>query len=341
LKQLDQNSILENHVAGIKCDFRGKITWFSSSAKNQLKNLSSGKSLKEYFPKLDLSEGLQDLKAQNAYMLKNARVQVIKEEDGSFSVYFSHDFSKSKAEYEHQMHIAELAVLGEMTAGIAHEISNPLTIISGFASHIKNTLERESIESPAISKKSQRIVDTVKRVEHIVSAMRKLARGTKDEDPLITIEIQDILKEALVLTTYKLSSNNVALDIGEYDKSLSIDCQPIQISQVLINLINNASDALENVENPQVKLDIFEKNGDVVILVKDSAGSLKKELYDRIFEQNVTTKKLGKGSGIGLYLSKKITTAHKGSLRAYVDNGWTIFEFRIPKSKQQNGVNAA
>lgn len=341
LVNLDKFEILKNHAAHLELDRMGNIRSFSKLASQHLIDLRINSNIKEFFPGLKLVPGITTLRPKKSKLIKVAEVQLVDSDSDFVDLFFSQSRDAIEEEYTRQMRLAEVSTLGELTSGIAHEISNPLTIISGFARHILAALQREKIESKTIESKTSKIISTVKRIDLIVSAIRKLSRGIKDDDPLLTTSIKEILNEALMLTTHRLASSSVDINIADYDKNIEISCQPVQVSQVLINLINNASDALSGIEKAQLAINLNEDSEDVVIQVKDNAAALKEDLYERIFEQNVTTKKLGEGSGIGLYLSRKIAHAHKGTLKAFVEDGWTIFEFRLPRTPHQSGVSAA
>lgn len=318
------------HIPSLLVDGNGVILSYSDLTAYHLIGIQSGQSIYSYFPDIKLAEGEQNSRATQSYFIKDAIVSCYQSGD-KIQIYFSQNPKSIPQIYEHQLHVAEIAVVGEMTAGIAHEISNPLTIITGFAKNILMTLDRDKIASEKIESKANRIVKTVKRASEIISSIRKLARGLEESEPMVSVEVQEILREALILSTFKLSTHNVSLDIAEYDKKLSLECHPIELVQVVINIINNAVDALEGEKQPEVHIEVEDHGKHTMMKIKDSGGSLPENMYEKIFEQNVTTKKVGKGTGLGLYLSKKIILSHNGTLKAYVENGWTVFEILMPK----------
>lgn len=331
--------ILDRHVAYIEIDSSGTVKRVSEVAQNQLLDVSNGSQIKEYFPEIRLEEGLQKLETNNAVLLKDVLVDIVKVDENSFKVYFSANTTSNLHKHYNNMTFAKLASLGEMLSGLAHEIATPLTIIGALAHHIEMTVKRPPLNEQKLLEKAGRISKTVEKIGDIIKAIRKISRSEENDDQKFSAKVSELVNEVLVLTRFKITTKNVSLDVSPQE--LELECNYVQIMQVLINLINNASDALDESDNNDIKIKVYADQDNIVFEVKDNAGLLDQKLSHSIFDHNFTTKSVGKGTGIGLYLSKKIVKAHNGAITARLESGWTVFRFHIPKTSNNHTGRAA
>lgn len=334
---MTRDEIYDHHIGILTLNHEGLIQSFSKKASEQLKDLKLGTSVRDYFPDIQLSEQVQSLHALNTYLLKRARITMDKTDDNVWTVFFSSETSNSSEGQLKQIHLAELAALGEMTSGLAHEIANPITVISGLARYIQVKLSGESPDLEEIVRRAGRIQKTTAKMAEIIQAIRKVARGKQEEIQFVDTDMRQILNEVVILTSFKLSNLQFKTNIIGESNRLTCECDGIQIMQVIINLVNNACDALKEKEKKELLLEIEDRGEIVALRVKDNALALPSELGDSIFHQHITTKEAGKGTGIGLYLSKKIVLLHQGEIKAYTDGVWTVFEVTIPKKRTELG----
>lgn len=246
-----------------------------------------------------------------------------------------------EAQRQNSIHNARLAALGEVSAGIAHEVNNPLSVIDGHAKHLSMIIKGLPNEADLLNH-LEKIRNMVKRVGKIVKGLRTFARDGS-RDPMAPITIARFVDEVQDLCLSKLKSSMVKLTVENRSSQTYAMGREIQLSQVIINLINNAADAVSELQEKWVKLEVFDTENDLVFAITDSGKGIPKEILDKIMEPFFTTKEIGKGTGLGLSISLGIAKEHGGDL-AYVDGGPnTRFELRIPRidSKRNTTENAS
>ncbi len=229
---------------------------------------------------------------------------------------------------------ARLASLGVMAGGIAHEINNPLAIIHASADDLVRRAEQGVVPADIVVQNSERIQQTAKRITKIIRSMRLLAREGSQDQFRPTL-VSRIVEEALEVCTERFKVHSVELRLPAIDPALCISCREGQIAQVLVNLLQNASDAvMENSRERWIRLDVRVHDGTVVFSVIDSGAGVPQDLKTRIMEPFFTTKEVGKGMGLGLSLSRTIVEEHGGKLELTEENGCTCFSFRLPLSPE-------
>ncbi|MGE3608266.1 MAG: PAS domain-containing protein [Bacteriovoracaceae bacterium] len=241
------------------------------------------------------------------------------------------DIEKAKA-----IHNAKLASLGEMSAGIAHEINNPLTIISGNISLLATYRENpEKFQGKLLT--MQKATD---RIEKIVAGLKKFSRSSSGKEHKIT-PLSSMVIEALTLTEAKAKINSVQI-LSQIEPELEILCEEIEIEQVLVNLINNGIDAIKNLDEKWIKIVGLKRNNQVIIQVQDSGKCISKEIEEKLFEPFFTTKPIGEGTGLGLSISKGILDQHHATISLNRSFPNTCFEICFSKSNsEKEDSNAA
>jgi len=219
---------------------------------------------------------------------------------------------------------AKLASLGEMSAGIAHEINNPLAIISGSASLIL----KMAADPEKLAAKVESIKKACDRIARIVSGLRKFSRSDEKPD-LRTHELANIIKEALVLTDIKSKRHETPVWL-DCSTRASIVCDEIEIEQVLVNLINNGIDAVKNLPEKWVRVTIFEDPTQVILQISDSGSGIPEKIRHRLFDPFFTTKGVGEGTGLGLSIAKGILDEHHATISVLAEAPHTCFEIRFP-----------
>lgn len=237
-----------------------------------------------------------------------------------------------KNHHEQLIASAKLSSLGEMAAGIAHEINNPLSIIYGLASQTQKKQETGTLEPEKLANNLSTILTTTERIAKIVRGLRTFSRDVND-DPLTPTAIVQIIDDTLELCKEKFRFHSIDLQIFCQNDSV-IDCRPSQISQVLMNLLNNAYDAVETVDRKWIQVSVIEKGDKAVISVVDSGNGIPVECQHKIMLPFFTTKSIGRGTGLGLSISTGIAEGHGGKLYYDASHPHTRFVLELPVSKQ-------
>jgi signal transduction histidine kinase len=208
---------------------------------------------------------------------------------------------------------AKLAALGEMSANVAHEVNNPLAAILLRARRLEMLAGKQRLDTGAVVRTAQQIGSTVDRIRRIVDALRFFARQG-DEDPLRPEPVRRIVNDTVELCAQRFRMADVELVVHHADEDAYIECRGPQISQILVNLLSNAFDAVEGRPARRVVVTVDAQEQQVRIAVSDNGVGIPPDLAHRIMEPFFTTKDIGHGTGLGLSLSKGIAEAHGGQL---------------------------
>ena len=220
---------------------------------------------------------------------------------------------------------AKLASLGELAAGIGHEINNPLAIISGSV----NLISKNVHDPDKVSEKIKVIEKSCARISGIVNGLRKFSRSSEGVSHA-PHPLAEIIQEVLVLTEAKSKHDNTPVSI-EIPVQGIIHCDQVAIGQVLINLINNAVDAVKEMPQRWVKIELRETKDNVFVRIIDSGNGIPESVRIRLFDPFYTTKKVGEGTGLGLSIAKGILEDHKGTITVLADYPHTCFELKFPR----------
>jgi C4-dicarboxylate-specific signal transduction histidine kinase len=189
-----------------------------------------------------------------------------------------------------------------------------------------------------VIRNSTRIRETCDRIARIIKSLRQISREGSD-DRFQPAPIGRILEETLEVCRARFKANAVKLLLPERIPELSVSCREVQIAQILLNLLQNAFDAVvEQKDERWVRLEVTARDDSVVITVADSGPGIPPELRPRIMEPFFTTKPIGKGTGLGLSLSKTIAEEHGGRLEFGEENGRTCFSLVLPVVREAETV---
>jgi len=228
---------------------------------------------------------------------------------------------------------SRLASLGEMAAGVAHEVNNPLAIIMGKIDTLKRQLPNDTPASLALRKDLDRILNASSRIAKIVGGLRTFSRDGSNDD-FQPESLRQIVSETLALCKERFLQNGIDLVTAEVP-DIRAYCRATQISQVLLNLLNNAFDAVMECSVRKIEISFTVDLEVITIHVKDSGSGIKPEIQQKIMQPFFTTKPVGKGTGLGLSISKSIIEQHGGALLLKSNEQGSTFSFSLRRYIQK------
>ena len=219
------------------------------------------------------------------------------------------DYENDKRKQEHLLiHQSKIVAMGEMIVNIAHQWRQPLSTISTIATGTKLQKEMNYLSDEELNLALTKINDSTQYLSKIMDDFGEFFNPTNKR--MNELNISDILDRTLEIINAQLINRNIEVVKNiEKLKILSIENELIQ---VLVNILNNASDVLidKEIQRKLIFIDIYKKDDDLFIEIKDNAGGVPENIIDRIFEPYFTTKHQSQGTGIGLYMSEEIVRTH-------------------------------
>jgi C4-dicarboxylate-specific signal transduction histidine kinase len=264
----------------------------------------------------------------------------IYDDKGNFVRTFSilRDIRQLKELQNGLIHSERLAAIGEMSAGIAHDINNPLSVISMCASLMKEDLAQLSRSSAGVEQ-IEAMCDDVKRasssIEKLVKHLRDFSRSVKEKPQVL--DLHRSIGEAVFLLQSKIKKHAVTVKADLKRKEHYVLGESGNIEHLFANLVSNACDALQGRDDRIVTLTIepFDRDGAHFwkCNIADTGTGIPKELIGEIFNPFFTTKEKGKGTGLGLSIVRGIVKDHRGEISVVSEPGrGTIFSVLLPQA---------
>jgi CheY-like chemotaxis protein len=215
--------------------------------------------------------------------------------------------------------------MGTLLAGVAHELNNPLTVVTGYSSIL-----RESLGTGPLRERLDRIVNAAERCVRIVRNFLALARQHPPERQ--HVRVNQIVREAAELLAYPLRVDNVEVRLELADDLPTLWADPHQLHQVVVNFITNAHHAMHGSASPRrLTIRTWFTAAHVSLAVGDTGPGIPPDILGRIFEPFFTTKPLGQGTGLGLPLCQSIVESHGGTVRVDSKPGeGAVFTIELP-----------
>lgn len=224
---------------------------------------------------------------------------------------------------------SKMTALGEMAGGIAHEINTPLSVIQLSGDELKDLATKKILKTSDIFLAVNRIDKMVTRISNIIKGLRNFSRDA-GSDPFSVVLVKDVLSETMILCEARLKFEGVEVRIVG-DLHQEIECRPVQISQILINLLNNSLDAVRAFEKKWIEISITDRGDFVGIRITDCGTGIPKDVAAKIMQPFFTTKAVGKGTGLGLSISVGLVRANGGNLVLDSDSPNTSFVLTLLK----------
>lgn len=219
----------------------------------------------------------------------------------------------------------KLAAIGQLSAGVAHEINNPLAGITGFAEILLKTgglnpRQREDVET---------ILKQARRCGDIVKNLLQFSRSRKSK--AVPVDLPAAVDAVLRLAAFELKRGGIMVEKSFPAGLPAVQGDTPQLEQVFLNLVMNARQAMEGKGSGTLRVSAAAESGKVVLRFEDTGGGIPPENLDRIFDPFFTTKPAGKGTGLGLSVSYGIVREHKGTIRAENGRGGgAVFIVELP-----------
>ena len=242
---------------------------------------------------------------------------------------------RKQAEEEHHRlqqqlaHVARLTTMGEMVAGIAHEVNQPLHSIATFAKACNNVLSRDEVRLDQLREWNQAIGVAARRAGEIIKRLRAFLR--KSEGKLVPTPVRKVIEESLSLVAFEIRDHRIIVDTQIDAADLVVRIERVQVQQLLVNLLQNACEALDErtVGMRQVRIRAAVTGEFIEVSVADNGPGLKGGEVAKIFDPFFTTKL--NGMGMGLAISRTIVEAHGGQIWATsILDGGAMFHFTLP-----------
>jgi C4-dicarboxylate-specific signal transduction histidine kinase len=227
-------------------------------------------------------------------------------------------------------------MIGEMATSLAHELNQPLTVISGCAQFCLNNLRGGAASQEKLLDAMEQTVEQAERATKIIRRVRNFIH--KEEPRKERIDVNDAIRDIATLLRSDAREHGVEVKLGLAESLLLVNADPIQLQQVVLNLAHNGIEAMAEIETDSRLLRIESYghgNGGVEVAVRDQGHGIPSEIREHLFDPFVTTKP--HGLGMGLSISRSIVEAHGGRLWATSEhrNGSTFY-FTLPASEGGN-----
>ncbi len=224
---------------------------------------------------------------------------------------------------------SRLAKSGEMIANITHQFRQPLNNLSYILINLKKRFENERLDAKYFDKKVGQANEQLDFLSKTIDDFKEFYAPSKTKEQFT---IKEAIDNVFTISSADLKKRNIEFIVNfKVNEEIKVFGIKNELSQVLLSLISNSNEALKNIENPWINIEVDSTNAEVIIKVKDNAGGIKKKNLGKIFEPYFTTK--DEGTGIGLYLSKRIIEdSFNGKIEVQNQKEGALFTLFIEKT---------
>jgi len=235
---------------------------------------------------------------------------------------------KLKRTRKELIHAAKLAVLGQMSAGINHELNQPLAAIRSYTDNGKQFLEKGRLDDAMWN--LEQIGELTDRMAQIGIQLKLFSKKTSGQ--VVVVPLHGVIDGALEILKPSLKKEAIKLTIDLQPDNLEVRANHVLLQQVLVNLISNAIQSLEGQAVKKIQISCHSEENKVVIAVQDNGPGVSAEFHHDIFEPFFTTKKSGQGLGLGLAISDRIVKDFGGQIFLVPSEEGARFEFILEKA---------
>jgi len=346
-----------------------EILLLSFALADRINVLKQEKEISQQLAFTTMQENERLVKEQNSYLENKVHERTLDLENRNSEL--NQALADLKTTQQQLVESEKLASLGQMTAGIAHEINNPINFVQSNVGPLKRDIQdildlleqyaklennnelqekltnlktqHKNLEIDSLKEEIIQLLNGIeegsKRTAEIVKGLRIFSRMDKNER--VSADINECLASTLVVMK-NMTKAEVTLNIKLANELPKIDCYPGKLSQVFMNLITNAVQATK-LPNRQPKdriitIESHQENQEILIRISDNGEGIPQQIHDRIFEPFFTTKDVGEGTGLGLSIVHGIIAEHNGSIEfKNLESGGTCFTIHLPISNQLHG----
>ncbi len=226
---------------------------------------------------------------------------------------------QAELERSKSIHSAKLASIGEMSSSIVHEMNNPIASIQANVRMMKRLDDIDEIHS-----RLEKVEKPVDKLIKLAENLRQYSRGHKTMRQQIVCDVKELVENTLVFLEHRFNYSSIDMAL-EIEEGLKILCDPSEIEQVIVNLLNNSIDSIEKLRTRWVKIEGRRIKDKICLSFIDSGEGIPKEVRDHIFDSFFTTKDREKGTGLGLGIVKDIMTHHNATIYVDADDPNTKF----------------
>jgi signal transduction histidine kinase len=236
-----------------------------------------------------------------------------------------------EAEKGRALYSSKLAGIGLLASGVAHEINTPLAVISMNAETLQSKLIAKEVDRSIWDKKIKTITMTVGRIAFIIKSLQLLSR--EDVAPQEGhADLHQIITEVTAVSAERLRKLGIDIIYQNIHK-LMVNANHMELGQVLMNLINNAVDAVKDSKEKKILINIYETEKTVTFEIQDTGAGITPQVEMNLFQPFFTTKEVGKGTGLGLSISRSILMANSGSISFIRKDKLTTFQVTLKKAQ--------
>ncbi len=277
----------------------------------------------------------------------NIRFSSLKDLGQDTVIVTTSDVTERVKSEEQLIQASKMATLGEMSAGVAHELNQPLSVIKTSASFLAKKIVREEPVSPQILRELAEEMDSqVDRASLIINHLRQF--GRKTDIRKVNVQLNDCIKGTFTVLGRQLEVHGIEVDLSLDEALPPIRGDRNRLEQIFLNLIMNARDAMDEKEEmagqdieKKLKISSQTENDEVVVQISDTGLGMSETVREKIFEPFFTTKPVGKGTGLGLSISFGIVRDYDGTIEVESKEGrGTTFTIKFPAVAEEESLES-